>query len=173
MVIIKSKNFTLRPFKKGDAKSIARNINNKKIYRNTLHIPYPYTLKDANEFLAKILREAKKKKPSKVNFAIDIDGKVIGSVSLEKIEGHKSEIGYWLGERFWSRGIMSQAVKMVTDFGFYKLKLKRIYAHVFPFNKTSMQILKRNGYRFEGILRKNSKKDNKFIDDYLFAKVRL
>jgi len=172
MTVIKSKYFILRPFRKGDARAITENINNKKIYRNTLHIPYPYTLKDANEWLAKTLKEAKKKKPSKVNFAIDINGEVIGSVSLEKIEGHKSEIGYWLAEKFWGRGITTEAVKMVTKFGFNRLRLKRIYAKVFPFNKTSMQILRRNGYKFEGIIRKNTKKDNKFFDDYLFAKVK-
>jgi len=172
MTVIKSKYFILRPFRKKDARSVAKNINNKKIYRNTLHIPYPYTLKDANEWLAKTLKEAKKKKPSKVNFAIDINSEVIGSVSLEKIEGHKSEIGYWLAEKFWGRGITTEAVKMVTKFGFNRLRLKRIYAKVFPFNKTSMQILRRNGYKFEGIIRKNTKKDNKFLDDYLFAKVK-
>jgi RimJ/RimL family protein N-acetyltransferase len=171
MAVIKSEYFILRSFKKGDARAIAKNVNNKKIYRNTLHIPYPYTLKDANNWLAKILKEAKKKKPSKVNFAIDINGEAIGSISLEKIEGHKSEIGYWLAEKFWGRGIMTEAVKMVTKFGFNRLRLKRIYANVFPFNKTSMQILRRNGYRLEGIIRKNTKKDNKFLDDHLFAKV--
>jgi RimJ/RimL family protein N-acetyltransferase len=66
---------------------------------------------------------------------------------------------------------MTEAVKMVTKFGFNRLRLKRIYANVFPFNKTSMQILRRNGYRLEGIIRKNTKKDNKFFDDHLFAKV--
>ena len=162
----------MRPFRRGDEKSLAENINNKKIYRNTLSIPYPYTLKDAQEWVMKNLKELKKKKPAMINFVIDINGGVAGSVGLSKIEGHKAEIGYWLAEKYWNKGIMSEAVKLVTKFGFDKLKLKRIYAFVFCFNKASMRVLEKVGYKFEGILKKNSKKDGKFIDDYLFAKIK-
>ncbi|MBU4369893.1 GNAT family N-acetyltransferase [Patescibacteria group bacterium] len=172
MTIIKSKHFILRPFKKGDEKSLLENINNKKIYRNTLNIPYPYTLKDAKEWIAKNLKEAKMKIPTKIKFVIDIDGEVAGSIGLVKIRGHKAEIGYWLVEKHWDKGIMTEAVKLVTKFGFNKLKLKRIYAYVYPFNKASMRVLEKAGYKFEGILRKDVKKDNKFMDDYLFANVR-
>jgi len=172
MAVIKAKKFILRLYRKGDEKSLAKNINNKKIYRNTLHIPYPYTLKDAKEWVAKNLREAKKKDPAKISFVIDIRGEVAGSVGFSKIEGYRAEIGYWLAEKYWSKGIMTEAVKSATKFGFEKLKLKRIYAYVFPFNKPSMRVLKKAGFKFEGILRKEIKKDNKFLDGYLFAKIR-
>jgi len=172
MVVIKSKKFVLRPYRKGDEKSLTENINNKKIYRNTLHIPYPYTLKDAKEWIRKNLKEAKKKNPTEINFVIDIKGEVAGSVGFSEIEGHKAEIGYWLTEKYWRRGIMTEAVKLATKFGFEKLKLKRIYASVFPFNKASRRVLEKAGYKFEGILRKEVKKDNKFLDAYLLAKVK-
>lgn len=172
MVTIKSERFILRPFKKEDAKSLAKNLNNKKIYRNTFGIPYPYTLKDAKEWIAKILKEAKKKKPTKINFAIEIDGEAVGRVGLEEIRGHKAEISFWLAEKYWEKGIMTETVKLVTKFGFNKLKLRRIAGYVFSFNKVSMSVLEKAGYKFEGILRKQVKKDNKFIDDYIFAKVR-
>jgi RimJ/RimL family protein N-acetyltransferase len=67
---------------------------------------------------------------------------------------------------------MTEAVKLITKFGFEKLKLKRIEAFVFTFNKASKRVLEKAGYKLEGILRKNSKKGNKFFDDYLFAKIR-
>jgi len=67
---------------------------------------------------------------------------------------------------------MTQAVKLVTKFGFEKLKLRRIYAYIFSFNKASMRVLEKNGYKLEGILKKDTKKDNKFLDCYLFAKVK-
>jgi len=172
MAIIKSKHFILRPFKKGDEKSLAENINNKKIYRNTLRVPHPYTLKDGKEWVKKNLKEAKKKKPQMINFVIDINRGVAGSVGFDKIEGHKAEIGYWLAEKYWGRGIMTEAAKLTTKFGFEKLKLRRIYAYVFSFNKASMKVLEKAGYKFEGILRKNVIKNGKFIDDYLFAKVK-
>ena len=147
------------------------NINNKKIYRNALNIPYPYTLKDAKDWITKNLKERRRKKPSMINFAIDINGEVVGGIGLKKVEGHKAEIGYWLAEKYWGQGIMTQAVKLVTGFGFKKLKLKRIYARAFSFNKASKRVLEKAGYKLEGILRKNTKKDNKFIDDYLFARI--
>jgi RimJ/RimL family protein N-acetyltransferase len=65
---------------------------------------------------------------------------------------------------------MTEAVKLVTKFGFDELKLRRIYALVFSFNKSSMRVLEKSGYKFEGILRKNAKKEDKFLDQYLFAK---
>lgn len=173
MLIIKSKDFILRPFKKGDEKSLRENINNKKIYRNTLRIPYPYTSKNAQEWVVRNLKNQKKKNPEEINFVIDIDNEVAGAVSFDKIvKGHEAEIGYWLGEKYWGKGIMSKAVKLVTKFGFKKLKLKRIYADVYPWNKASMIVLEKTGYKCEGILKKNVKKDNKIFDSYLFAKIK-
>ena len=172
MATIRSKKFILRPYKKGDEGSLKENINNKKIYRNTSVIPYPYTLKCAKDWIKKNLEETKNKKPAMVNFVIDIDGEVAGAVGFHKIEEHKAEIGYWLSEKYWNRGIMTTAVKLATKFGFDKLKLRRIYATVYPFNKISMHVLKNSNYKFEGILKKYHKKDDKFLDAHFFAKVR-
>jgi len=105
-----------------------------------------------------------------MNFVIDIKGEVAGSVGFNKIEGYKAEVGYWLARKYWGRGIMTKAVKLVTQFGFKKLKLRRIYAFVFTSNKASMNVLKKAGFKIEGLLKKNAKKGGKFLDDYLFAK---
>ena len=172
MLIIKSKKFILRPYKKGDEKSLALNINNKKIYRNTLHIPYPYTVKDAKKWVSDNLKEAKNKKFKSINFVIDINGEVAGGIGFNSIQEHKAEIGYWLGEKYHGQGIMTQAAKLVTKFGFEKLKLKRIYAFVFLWNKPSARVLEKNGFKLEGVLRKNVKKDGKLFDDCLFAKIK-
>jgi len=167
-----TKDFILRPFKKGDEFSLARNINDIKVIRNTLIPFFPYTLKNAKDWVGKSLKENRKKKPTIINFVIDIKGEVAGSIGFSKIEGHRAEIGYWLARKYWSKGIMTKAMKLITKFGFEKLKFKRIYGYVFPFNKPSMKVLKKAGYKFEGILKKNTKKGNRFIDDYLFAKIR-
>lgn len=170
--IIKSKNFILRPFKKGDEKSLAENINDKTIARNTLSVPYPYTLKDARNWIERNLKEKKKKNFKMLNFAIDVDGEVAGSIGFHKIEtGHKAEVGYWLARKFWNKGIMTEALKLLTNFGFKKLGFKRLSALVFPFNKASMRILQKAGYKLEGIQRKNAKKGGKYLDDYSFAKI--
>lgn len=172
MKTIKSKKFILRPYKKGDEKSLALNINNKKIYRNTLHIPHPYTLKDAKKWISENLKQAKNKKFRDINFVIDINGEVAGGIGFHNIKEHKAEIGYWLGEKYWGQGIMTKAVKLAIKFGFEKLKLKRIYAFVFLWNKPSVRVLEKNSFKPEGVLKKNVKKDGKLLDDYLYAKIK-
>lgn len=171
--IIKSKKFILRPFKKGDEKSLAKNVNNSKINEMVSLIPYPYSLKDANKWVAFNLNVYKKEKPSDVNFVIDIDGEVAGSIGLSDIkENHKAEVGYWLAEQYWGGGMMTSALKLITKFGFDELKLKRIQLKAYSFNKASRRVAEKTGYEFEGILKKYDKKGNKFLDTYMFAKIK-
>ncbi|MBL7056052.1 GNAT family N-acetyltransferase [Candidatus Woesearchaeota archaeon] len=167
MTIIKSKGFVLRPFKKTDEESLVENINDSLIYRYTCRIPHPYTRKDANKFITEIIKEK-----GETAFAIDIQGKVVGCVGLHNIKKHKAEIGYWLGEKYWGKGIVSVAVKLVTKYAFGKLKVSRVYAPIFKQNKASARVLEKNGYKLEGILRKDHVKDGKFIDLKMYAKVK-
>ena len=167
MPIIKSKRFVLRPLRKGDEKSLVENINDKDIYRYTLRIPHPYTMKHAKQWINSV----KKKDKTKINLAIVVNGEVVGGIGLNDIQKHKAEIGYWLGKKYWNKGVMTKAVKLVTDFGFRNLKLKRIYAHIRPENKASIIVLERNRFKLEGLMRKEAFKDGKFIDALLYAKI--
>ena len=171
--IIKTKHFILRPLKVSDAESMVENANDKNIYRNTLVIPYPYFLKDAKQWLRKVINNQRKKVFESVVFAIEINGKAVGVISINKTgQEHKAEIGYWLGKKYQRKGIMTQAIKEITKYGFRELKLCRIYALVFLFNKKSMRILEKSGYKFEGILKKEAKKNNKFFDCCVYAKIK-
>lgn len=171
-MIIITKKFTLRPFKKTDAKDIAKNINDKEISHNTLHIPYPYKLKDAKEWLARTLPEYRKRKPKKMHLAIEIKNEVVGGVSLMEIQGgHKAEIGYWLARKYWKKGIMSAAVEEIVDYGFKKFDLVRIYAYVFILNKGSQKVLLKNGFKKEGVMKKGVMKKDEYRDEILLAKV--
>jgi len=167
--IIKSEKFILRPFRKGDEKSLRMNINDYDIYKFTERIPYPYTLKDANWWIKYCKSEKAKKK---LIFAIEIEKEVVGCVALESIEWHRAEIGYWLSKKYWNNGIISDAIKIITNIGFKNLKLKRIYADVVANNKASIKVLEKNGYKYEGRLRKNLLKDGKLIDCLLYARVK-
>lgn len=170
---IRGSRFTLRPFRKGDERSLAENLNNKKIIKSLLLVPSPYTLKDAKEWVDKNLKECRKEKPAMFNFVIDIDGEVVGSIGVRNItEHHMAEIGYWLAEPYWGKGIMTEVVKLITVFGFKKLRLKRMYAFTYPANTASQKTLLKNGYVFEGILKKHACKNGKFLDDYLYARVK-
>lgn len=172
MPTINTKRFVLRSFRKGDEKSLTENINDKDIYKFTLRIPHPYTLKDGKRWIKDSIKLQKNKKKDKVNFAIDINGGVVGGIGIQNIENYKAEIGYWLGKKYWKKGIMTEALKIVTNYGFYKLKLKRIYAYVFPKNKASIYVLENNGYKCEGLLKKHALKDGKFMNGLVYAKVR-
>ena len=172
MVILKSKRFILRLYRKGDEKSLQKNINDRNVYRYTFRVPYPYKIKDAKYWIKRCIDLTKKRNKTSVNFAMDINGEVIGGIGLENIEKHKAEIGYWLAKRLWNQGIITEAVKLVTNFGFKKLKLKRIYATIHLKNKRSVRVLEKNGYKLEGFLKKNGLKDGKYFDTYIYAKTK-
>lgn len=169
---LKSNKFALRPFRKGDEDSLRKNVNNRMIYRYTLQIPYPYTAKDAKDWVRKKISERRRRKVGELNFAIDINGEVVGGIGLMHLEKHKAEIGYWLGERYWGRGIMAAAVKLVCQYAFGKLKLRRVYASVFKPNKASARVLEKAGFMFEGVNRRNYLKDGRLLDGLLYARTR-
>ena len=172
MPIRKSKRFVLRPYRKSDIDSLVKIMNDKHFSRFMATIPYPYKRKDAKDWIKKCINSAKKKNKFRVCFALDIDGKVVGGLSLDAIDRHKAEIGYSIGKDFWSKGIMTEAVKLVTNFGFKKLKLKRIYAYVFSKNKASIKVLEKNAYKREGLLKKYYMKNGKLYDTYIYAKTK-
>ncbi|MCX6761209.1 MAG: GNAT family protein [Candidatus Nealsonbacteria bacterium] len=173
MTIIKSKKFILRPFKKGDHTSLVRNINNKKISRNTLSIPYPYKMSNARSWINYNIKLDKKKKKEEMNFVIDIAGDVAGSIGLREIKaGHMAEMSYWVGEKYRGQGIMTAVLKEITKYGFNELKLRRMEIGIFHFNEASKRVAEKAGYQCEGRMRKYVLKNKKFIDALLFAKVR-
>ena len=170
--ILKSRNFVLRPYKRGDEESLTKNINDRYVYRYTLRIPYPFTLKDAKKWVNRCIRQAKKPAKSEINFTIDIDGEASGGIGLRDIEKHKAEIGYWLAKKYWGKEIVTEAVRLVTNFAFRNLKLKRLYAPIFIKNRASARVLEKNNFKKEGVLRKHYLKDGKFFDCIMYAKVR-
>ncbi|MBI2559124.1 GNAT family N-acetyltransferase [Candidatus Woesearchaeota archaeon] len=172
MAVIKSKKFVIRPYKKGDEILLQRNINDKAVCKYTLRIPYPYTIKEAKDWISRCIKSKNGKNKKEIHFAIDVNGEVIGGMGFIKIEKHKAEIGYWLGKKYWNRGIMTEAVKLMVNFGFKKLKLVRIYAQIFSKNRRSARVLEKNGFRFEGLLRKEIYKNNKLSDAILYAKIK-
>ena len=127
-MIIKGKGFILRSWKRGDEKSLVDNANNRKIQINLVDtFPHPYTLNDAKNWI-KICQEKNKKETT---FAIEIEKKAIGGIGFEIKGGvHRktASIGYWLGEKYWGRGIATEALKLVTKYAFNNFGLVRIQA---------------------------------------------
>ena len=164
--------YRLRPFRRGDEPSIARHINDRRIERYTLNIPHPYTLKDARhwvDFNRKLDRAAKR---VQLNLAIALEGEVIGGIGLFRMNGHSAELGYWLGVKYWGRGIVTGAVRTLTAYAMKSLKLRRVYAKVFPANKASARVLEKCAYKYEGRLVKDAVKRGRARDGLLFARTR-
>jgi [ribosomal protein S5]-alanine N-acetyltransferase len=108
-----------------------------------------------------------------VHLVIREGGSLIGSVGFDGLtKGHRAEIGYWLAKDWWGRGIMTAVVGRACEYAFAEWKLVRITAHVFESNIASARVLEKNGFEFEGLLRKHHLKDGTFLNSRLFALVR-
>lgn len=161
----------LRPFRPEDAASVARHADNRKVWLNLRDLfPHPYTVADAQAYIAGLAGEA-----PVTRFAIDVAGQAVGSVSLKlgsDIERRSAEIGYWLGEAYWGRGIVSAAVAAATTYAFRELDLLRVFAVPFARNPASARVLERAGYQREGTMRRSAVKDGEVLDQCLYAAVR-
>ncbi len=171
--VIKSKRFILRPYREGDERDIINYLNDKDVSKYMISVSYPYKIKDAKKWIKKCVKAHKRKKKTFVSFALEFNGKVIGGIGFDPvIECHKAEIGYALGKKYWNKGLITEALKLVTDFGFKEFKLKRVTAHVSTKNKASAKVLEKNGYKLEGTLRKHNFRNGRFYDAWLYAKVK-
>lgn len=161
----------MRSWQERDRDAIVRHANNRKVSINLRdRFPYPYTLKDARTWLDMVVAV----KPE-TNFAIAVGDEAVGGIgfTLQPDVGHRSaEIGYWLGEEFWGRGIGTEALKAVTEYAFANFDICRIFAHVFEWNGASARVLEKAGYTFEGRLLKSVTKEGQTIDQLMYAVVR-
>jgi [ribosomal protein S5]-alanine N-acetyltransferase len=162
---------TLRSWEWRDRDAIVRHANNRNVSINLRdHFPFPYTHADARNWLETVVGL----KPE-TTFAITLHDEAIGGIgfTIQNDVGHRSaEIGYWLGEEFWGRGIATEALIAVTEHAFSTYDLCRIFAHVFDWNPASARVLEKAGYEFEGRLRKSVTKDGRTIDALIYAIIR-
>jgi RimJ/RimL family protein N-acetyltransferase len=109
------------------------------------------------------------------NFCIEVEGAAAGGIGFllgEDVHRHTAEVGYWLGEEFWRRGIMTEAVTAFSDFCFANFPLRRVYAEPFANNPASVRVLEKAGFVFEGRLKSNVVKSGQLLDSLLYAKTR-
>lgn len=162
-------NIVLRPLHDSDAPVLAQLANNKKVWDNLRDdIPFPYSLSDAKAFIALTQQQS-----PQTSFAIECHKQlcgVIGLVAQTDVYKKTAEIGYWLGEPYWNRGITTVAVKLVTDYGFNQLHFIRIHTGVFEYNTGSMKVLIKNGYAKDGVFTKAVYKNGNMYDEHRFSK---
>jgi RimJ/RimL family protein N-acetyltransferase len=162
---------SVRSWRWDDRESIVRHANNRKVWINLRdRFPHPYTLGDADRWL----RLVGQMRPE-THFAIAVGGPAVGGIGitlLGDVHRRSGEMGYWLGEEFWGRGIATAAVRAVTRYAFSTYDLCRIHAAVFEWNPASMRVLEKAGYVLEGRLRQSVTKDGRTIDQFLYAITR-
>ena len=158
----------MRAWAASDREALATLANNPKIAANLRDgFPSPYSIEDAERFLARAAV------PN--NFAIEVDGGAVGGIALMRhgdVERLSAELGYWLGEPFWGRGIMTQVVRAVTDLAFTTLGLIRVYAMPYATTAGSIRVLEKAGFVCEGRLRRSVIKNGQVLDQLMYADVR-
>jgi RimJ/RimL family protein N-acetyltransferase len=158
----------LRPWNIEDAESLVENANNFEIARFMSDtFPYPYTIEHANNFIA----FATKDEPIHI-FAIEIDGKAVGGIGIHPqvdIMKKNAELGYWLGEKYWGKGIISKAIRKIIPWAFKTYDITRIYARPFGSNMVSQKVLEKAGFILEARIKENIFKNGAYLDELIYA----
>ena len=164
-------NIKLKPLHEDDALVIAKLANNRKIWNNIRDaMPHPYKKEDADFFIGSKINE-----DPCLTFGILANENICGMIGLEvqkDIYRKSAELGYWIGEPYWGKGIASEAVRLIVKYGFEEVGIERIFAAAFEYNIGSMRVLEKNGFVKEGILRKAVYKNDAYLDEYRFAKLK-
>jgi len=163
------KKVTLRNQRISDAKKFFDILNNDKFI---FFSSRPKSIKEEKEWL---IKSSKNKKDNKeYHYAILFNNELVGGIGIkiDQRQKHIGEIGYFIDENYWGNGIAPKAVKLVEKTAFQKLKLKRIEIRMNPKNKASIRVAIKENYKKEGLLKKAINHNGKFVDCYLYAKVR-
>jgi ribosomal-protein-alanine N-acetyltransferase len=161
----------VRSWRPGDAAALATHANNRNIWLNVRdRFPHPYTGRDARTFLRSVLAER-----PETNFAIEVAGAAVGGIAFRiqtDVERVSAELGYWLGETYWGRGIATAAVRAVTEHALGTHALHRVFALPFAHNRASARVLEKAGFTLEGVLRSSAIKEGRVLDQLLYARIR-
>ena len=166
-------NCKIRRWELSDARDLAAALSNKKIQDNLRDgLPYPYTEQDGKEFISAMLAA---NESDTFAFAITVNGKVIGSIGAFRqtnIHNKTAELGYYIAEEYWGKGIMTEAVKQLCDYVFSNTDIIRIYAEPFAYNIGSCRVLEKAGFQYEGTLRSNALKNGNVLDMKMYSKLK-
>jgi RimJ/RimL family protein N-acetyltransferase len=164
----------LRPFRLEDADSLAHHANNRKVsIRLRDRFPYPYTRRDARQFLG----AAAKRDHNATEFvlAIEVDGEAAGGIGVilgTDIERVSGELGYWLGEEYWGRGIVTEAIRQFAPWAMERFKLSRLHADTFYDNPASARVLEKAGFTKESVKRRAAIKNGEIKDLNVYVMLR-
>lgn len=160
----------IRKWEMSDARDLAEALSNTKVQDNLRDgLPYPYTEQDGKDFISDMLAADENETFA---FAVTADSKVIGSIGVfrqQNIHRQTAELGYYIAEEYWGRGLMTEAVTQVCRHVFENSDIIRIYAEPFAYNAAFCRVLEKAGFKYEGTLRDNAVKNGKVIDMKMYS----
>lgn len=168
MINLRFEIYQTREFQTNDVEAIVKNANNfqvSKYMRDSF--PYPYTKDNAVQWIDFV-----KKNYSSLFFAIADENELIGGIgAVPQTDVHRfsAEVGFWLGQSHWNKGIITKALPVFCNYLFSKFDFNRLTANVFEGNDASQKVLEKTGFILEGKLRKSVFKENKFVDHYIYG----
>lgn len=161
-------NFKLRPWKPDDIESLVKHANNPKIANNLTDLfPNPYSREDGERFI----QMTSKDNPTRI-FAIEVNGEAAGAIGLHAqtdIHIKNMELGYWLAELYWGKGIMAEAIKQMVDYGFKTFQINRIFARPFGTNIASQKVLEKAGFKLEAEFDLTVFKNGEYLNELFYA----
>lgn len=166
----KKVDFVLREWRVEDIPDVAKAADNPKIAEKLRNVfPNPYTLADAEWYVNDCIQKGER---NQITRAIVVDGKAVGSIGIF-IKGDVmekcGELGYWLSEDYWRKGIMSRAAKLLCREAFEKFDIVRIFAEPFETNAGSRGVLEKAGFTLEGIMRNGVYKNGKILSYCMYS----
>lgn len=160
--------FTLRAWKEDDLQSLIKYANNKNIANNMMdQFPHPYEEENGKMFIAFATKDA----PVHI-FAIDVNGEAVGGIGIHPqgdVLCKNAELGYWLAEPFWGKGIITRAIPQMLDFAFKTYAIIRVFARPFGTNIASQKVLEKTGFKLEARLEKTVYKNGDYLDELIYA----
>lgn len=160
--------FTLRPWQLGDLESLVHHANNGRVAQNLMNsFPHPYTEAAGRAFIAMAMQHT----PANI-LAIEVEGKACGGIGLHQqhdIYSKNAELGYWLAEPYWGKGIMTGAVVQMVAYGFAHFSISRIFARPFATNLASQRVLEKAGFQLEARFEKTIYKNGEYLDELVYA----
>jgi [ribosomal protein S5]-alanine N-acetyltransferase len=161
----------LRRWRTNDLASLIRHANNANVSRYLRdRFPCPYTRRDGRAFLASAAGSGS----GDTRLAIDVDGEAVGGIGIiigTDVERYSAEVGYWLGEAYWGRGIVTEALRLFSEDVFDRLNLLRLFAVASSANVGSARVLEKAGYQKEAVMRSAAVKFGEPSDQLLYARI--
>jgi ribosomal-protein-alanine N-acetyltransferase len=168
--LLRGEGFVLRAWRTDDAASLATNADNRNVWSNLrTRFPRPYTPDAARLWISRCISGRERG----LQLAIDVDGQAVGGIAVELVTANAprtGEIGYWLGEAHWGRGIGGAAVRLVCPLAFERLRLDRLRAVVRDSNVASLRILERSGFRLESRMRRSDRRPGSAVVEVVYTR---